>query len=131
VLNLGADLLHLQPRGEHARLRRASTYSARPAGNSLNEQHARAQLHALNEADIDMPPGEARETGVAPIDMPLTMHWTRILHHDLYGANDDMAQEPATAGATSGHMTRGDGTAGMFRRAVARLAGRMLGWMAA
>jgi len=61
-----------------------------PAGNSLNEQYARAQLHAGNEADIDAPPATGASFG-APIDVPLTTHWTRVLHHDLYGASDSIS----------------------------------------
>ena len=59
MLNLGIDPLHLQPRDELEQLRRASLFHPRPAGNTQNEQHARAQLHARNEADIGVGPGDA------------------------------------------------------------------------
>jgi len=87
VLNFDVDLLHLQPREDVAQLRRGTMLPPLPAGNSLNEQYARAQLHAGNEADIDAPPATGASFG-APIDVPLTTHWTRVLHHDLYGASD-------------------------------------------
>ena len=56
VLNFDVALLHLQPREDVAQLRRGTMLPPLPAGNSLNEQYARAQLHAGNEADIDAPP---------------------------------------------------------------------------
>ena len=88
VLNFDVDLLHLQPREEVAQLRRAAMLPPLPAGNSQNEQFARAQLHAGNEADIDAPLPVGRAFGGASIEVPLTTHWTRVLHHDLYGANE-------------------------------------------
>ena len=103
-MNLGADLLHLQPRDELERLRRASVFLPRPAGDSLNEQYAWARLHALNEADIGAAPAEARESAAASIGVPLATHWTRILHHDLYCANDAAAEEASRhrSGACAG-----------------------------
>ena len=86
-MNLGADLLHLQPRDELERLRRASVFLPRSAGDALNEQYAWAQLHALNEAEIGAAPAGARESAAASIAVPLATHWTRILHHDLFAAN--------------------------------------------
>ena len=101
MLNFDVDLPHLQPREDVAQLRRAAMLPPLPAGNPLNEQFARAQLHAGNEADIDAPPAGGGEL-VAPIDESLTTHWTRVLHHDLYGANDaasDAASNSAVASA--------------------------------
>ena len=89
MLNLGIDELRSQARDELRRLRRASPYHPQPAGNPQNEQQARAQLHARNEADIgDGWDGAANEPVVAPVDGRAITHWTRILHHDLFGAND-------------------------------------------
>jgi hypothetical protein len=131
VLNLGADLLHLQLRDELTRLRRASVSLPRPAGNSPNEQYARARLHARNEADIDMPRAESHRDDVTSIDVQLTTHWTRILQHDLYGANDDIVEGPADGAVAFARLARGDGVAGTFRRAVLRLAEWTLRWLAA
>lgn len=100
MLNLDLDLLHLQPREEVAQLRRATMLPPLPAGNSLNEQYARAQLHAGNEADIDPPPA-AGGALIAPVDEPLTTHWTRVLHHDLYGANDAASDSASDAASNS------------------------------
>jgi hypothetical protein len=96
VLNLGIDELRLQPRDELRRLRRASPYYPQPAGNSQNEQQARAELHARNEADIrDGWDGAANEPGEAPAEGRAGTHWTRIFHHDLFGANDAPAANAA------------------------------------
>ena len=89
MLNLGIDLLHLQPHDELEQLRRASLFHPRPAGNTQNEQHARAQLHARNEADMSVAPVEAAnepDDGEST-DGRIDTHWTRILHHDVFGAN--------------------------------------------
>ena len=88
VLNLGIDPEHLQPRDELGQLRRASPFHPRPAGNSQNEQHARAQLHARNEADFGADPGEAaNEPDGRSTDSRIDTPWTRILHYDVCGAN--------------------------------------------
>jgi len=88
VLNLGIDQLHLQPRDELEQLRRASLFHPRPAGNTQNEQHARAQLHARNEADIGNGSGDAaNDPDEGAIDGRIDTHWTRILHYDVLGAN--------------------------------------------
>lgn len=130
-MNLGADLLHLQPRDELERLRRASVLLPRPAGDSLNEQHAWAQLHALNEADIGAAPAEAREPVAAPIGVPLTTHWTRILHHDLYCANDGAAEDPCGTGrAPAPGGSQRHGISGTARRSVAWLADSLFAWLA-
>jgi hypothetical protein len=84
VLNLDIDPMHLQPRDELGQLRRASLFHPRPAGNTQNEQHARAQLHARNEADIGVGSGDAANE---PDGRPIDTHWTRILHYDVFGAN--------------------------------------------
>ena len=97
MLNFDVDLLHLQPREDVAQLRRAALLPPLPAGNSLNEQYARAQLHAGNEADIDAPPAVGGAFGT-PVDLPLTTHWTCVLHHDLYRANEsDVVPQTASA----------------------------------
>jgi hypothetical protein len=89
VLNLGIDDLRLQPRDERGRLRRASPYHPQPTGNSQNEQRARAALHARNEADLgDGRDGAANDPDEAPTHGRVQTHWTRILHHDLFGAHD-------------------------------------------
>jgi hypothetical protein len=96
VLNLGIDELRLQPRDELRRLHRASPYHPQPAGNSQNEQQARVQLHARNEADLgDGRDGAANDPDEAPADGRAQTHWTRILHHDLFGANDLPAADAA------------------------------------
>jgi len=100
VLNFDVDLLHLQPREDVAQLRRAAMLPPLPAGNSLNEQYARAQLHAGNEADIDAPPATGGSF-VVPIDLPLTTHWTRVLHHDLYGTSDAATDSASDAASNS------------------------------
>ena len=100
VLNFDVDLLHLQPREDVAQLRRGTMLPPLPAGNSLNEQYARAQLHAGNEADIDAPPATGASFG-APIDVPLTTHWTRVLHGDLFGANDAATDSASDAASNS------------------------------
>jgi hypothetical protein len=88
VLNLGIDPSHLQPRDELEQLRRASLFHPRPAGNTQNEQHARAQLHARNEADIGVGSGDAaNEPDEGSTDGRIDTHWTRILHYDVFGAN--------------------------------------------
>lgn len=88
MLNLGIDPLHLQPRDELEQLRRASLFHPRPAGNTQNEQHARAQLHARNEADIGVGSGDAaNEPDEGSTDGGIDTHWTRILHYDVFGAN--------------------------------------------
>ena len=117
MFNLGADLLHLQPRDELERLRRASVFLPRPAGDSLNEQYAWARLHALNEADIGAAPA------AASIGVPLATHWTRILHHDLYGANDAAAEEPCGTG-------RAPAPGGVQRHGISRMFGRRVAWLA-
>ncbi|HKP65011.1 MAG TPA: hypothetical protein VJX31_00190, partial [Casimicrobiaceae bacterium] len=38
---------------------------------------------------------------VAPIDLPLTTHWTRVLHHDLYGASDAASDSASDAASNS------------------------------
>ena len=88
MLNLGIDLLHLQPRDELEQLRRALLFHPRPAGNTQNEQHARAALHARNEADIGVGSGDAaNESDEGSTDGRIDTHWTRILHYDVFGAN--------------------------------------------
>ena len=123
MFNLGADLLHLQPRDELERLRRASVFLPRPAGDSLNEQYAWTQLHALNEADIGAAPAEARESAAASIGVPLATHWTRILHHDLYCANDAAAEEACGTG-------RAPAPGGVQRHGISRMFGRRVAWLA-
>ena len=130
-MNLGADLLHLQPRDELERLRRASVFLPRPAGDSLNEQYAWARLHALNEADIGAAPAEAREPAAASIGVPLATHWTRILHHDLHCANDRAAEEPCGTGrAPAPGGVQRHWISRMFRRSVAWLADSLFAWLA-
>ena len=88
MLNLGIDHLHFQSRDALEQLRRASRFHPRPAGNTQNEQHARAQLHARNEADIGVGPGDAaNEPDEGSTDGRIGTHWTRILHYDVLGAN--------------------------------------------
>ena len=88
MLNLGIDPLHLQPRDELAQLRRASLLHPRPAGNTQNEQLARAQLHARNEADMGVAPVDAaNEPDGESTDGHIDTHWTRILHYDLLAAD--------------------------------------------
>ena len=104
MLNFDVDLLHLQPREDVAQLRRAAMLPPLPAGNSLNEQYARAQLHAGNEADIDAPPATGGSF-VARNDVALTTHWTRVLHHDLYGASDAAGESASGAASNSAVAT--------------------------
>ncbi len=88
MLNVGIDLLHVQPRDELEQVRRASLLHPRPAGNTQNEQRARAQLHARNEADIGVGPGDAaNEPDERSTDGRIDTHWTRILHYDVFAAN--------------------------------------------
>ena len=92
VLNLGIDSLHLQPRDELEQLRRASLFHPQPAGNTQNEQHARAQLHARNEADSGACAGDAaNDPDEGSADGRIDTHWTRILHYDVFGADDSPA----------------------------------------
>ena len=122
MLNFDVDLLHLQPREDVAQLRRAAMLPPLPASNSLNEQYARAQLHAGNEADIDAPPA-ADGTFVAPIEVPLSTHWTRVLHHDLYGAND--AASDATAANASALVVKVASACRLGEEAIGSLLGRL------
>jgi len=88
VLNLGIDPLHLQPRDELEQLRRASLFHPRPAGNTQNEQQARAQLHARNEANMAVELVDAaNEPDGESTDGRIDTNWTRILHYDVFAAN--------------------------------------------
>ena len=128
MLNLGIDPLHLQPRDGLEQLRRASLFHPRPAGNTQNEQYARALLHARNEADIGASAGDAaNEPDGRSTDSRIDTHWTRILHYDVFGANGNaepgaewrrneidagkagaaqqpMAADPASAGDADGRQ---------------------------
>ena len=87
MLNLGIEQLHLQPREELAELRRASLFHPRPAGNTQNEQQARAQLHARNEANIGAgTDSAANDPDEGSSDGRIDTHWTRLLHVDIFGA---------------------------------------------
>jgi hypothetical protein len=92
VLNLGIDSLHLQPRDELEQLRRASLFHPQPAGNTQNEQQARAQLHARNEADIGARAGEAaNDPDEGSTDGRIDTHWTRILYYDVFSGDGSPA----------------------------------------
>ena len=85
MLNLGIiEERHLQPRDELARLRRTAPFHPQPAGNSQNEQRARAELHARNEASIgDHADGAANDPDETSTDGCMETHWTRIFHQDV------------------------------------------------
>lgn len=130
-MNLGINLMHLQPRDELERLRRPSLFHPRPAGNSQNEQYARAQLHARNEADIgEGPGGAANEPDEESADGRLDTHWTRILHYDLFDANIDRPAAGAEGANVAAPRAASGRTAviGGFSAAVSRLR-RALGWV--
>lgn len=93
MLNLGIDLLHLQPRDEVDQSRRPMLSAPGRSGKVLNEQYERALLHACNEANVTgvSEPGE----DPAPSDPSIVVtHWSRILHHDIFASTEGRMREP-------------------------------------
>ena len=85
MLNFGVNPPYLPPRDDHPRPRRHPLLHPQPAASVVNEQRARARLHACNEA----PAGPACADAVAGTpDVRLDTHWTRALNYNLFARGD-------------------------------------------
>jgi hypothetical protein len=105
MLNFGVDLPYLPPRDDHPRPSRRALLHPQPATSAVNEQRARARLHACNEASAAVACADAVAVA-SKRGVRLETHWARALSYDFFARGDAGLRAGAHRGAHPARVAR-------------------------